>query len=332
MEISEATEQLQLLSLKNSRNTELKILNFGASIFSLEFQKQDKKINVVVGPKRPEDYLTASYHKRGKFFGSSIGRYAGRISKGKFEIDGESYSIYTEEGVHLHGGKYGFTYKFWKVEEVTKGEDPSVLLSYLSRDGEEGYPGNLQVWVRYTLTEDDRVKIDYSAETDKKTIVNLTNHTYFNLQGEGDVTKHLLQLKADRMLEVDEKLIPTGDLLQVEGSDKDFQKAKAVDNVFLDTAFAFSDPAAGSEKIVLQSPKSGISMKVFTSQPAVVVYVPKDLPSKWEYSTNIAAHRQAICLESQNFPDAPHHRAFPSAILNPGEKYRNSSIWEFNIQ
>lgn len=332
MESSQATEQLQLLSLKNSRNTEMKILNFGASIFSLEFQNGNERTNVVVGPKHPEDYLTSAYHKKGKYFGSSVGRYAGRISGGSFEIANKKHDIYTEDGVHLHGGKYGFTYKFWKVEEVTEGNDPSVLLSYLSKDGEEGYPGNLQVWVRYTLTEDDKVNIDYTAETDKETVVNLTNHTYFNLQGGGDVRAHQLQINADKVLEVDQKLMPSGKFLEVENSELDFRKAKAIDDVFLDTGYGFSDPAGTSEKIILKSPKSGISLKVFSQQPAVIVYVPEELPTEWEYSTNIAGHRQAICLETQNFPDAPHHSAFPLARLKPGEEYRNSTSWEFKIE
>ena len=331
MESSESYRQLRLLSLKNSRNTELKILNFGATIFSLEFQQEGKKVNIVVGPEKPEDYLRDIYHKRGKYFGSSVGRFAGRIGGGGFEINGKYYPIYNEDGVQLHGGQYGFTYKFWKVEELSQGKDPSALLSYLSKDGEEGYPGNLQVWVRYTLTEDDRLKIDYSAETDKETIVNLTNHTYFNLQGGGDVNAHNLKITADKVLETDERLIPSGNFLAVEGTDKDFRERKAVGGTSLDTVFALSTTGESREKIVLYSPKSGISLKVFTRQPAVVVYVPEDLPQEWQYSTAVAKHRQAICLETQNFPDAPNHPGFPSAKLKPGEKYENNTIWTFHL-
>lgn len=316
-----------MLTLKNSRNTELKILNFGATIFSLEFQQQSESINVVVGPEKPEDYLTEIYHKKGKYFGSSVGRYAGRISGGSFEIEGRKYPVFNEDGVHLHGGKNGFSYKFWDVEETCGGDDPSVLLSYFSEDGEEGYPGNLKVHVRYTLFENDTIEIEYSAETDRKTIVNLTNHTYFNLNGKGDVRAHKLQIKADQILEVDDKLLPTGRFLNVEHEKKDFRNPKPVDGDALDTTFKFIE--RDGEKVILRSPESGISLKVFTTQPAVVVYVPQDLPQDWKYSTNISEERAAICLETQNFPDAPHHSAFPSAILRPGEIYRNRTIWEF---
>lgn len=328
MEKSDISGQLEVLTIRNSRNTELKILNFGATIFSLKFRQKTETINVVVGPEHPEDYLTDIYHKRGKFFGSSLGRYAGRISKGGFKIDGRTFPVYNEDGVHLHGGKSGFSYKFWNVEEICGGKDPSVLLSYLSKDGEEGYPGNLRVHVRYTLFDDDKLQIDYSAETDRETIVNLTNHTYFNLQGKGDVTKHQLQIKADKILEVDEKLIPTGNFLKVENTPKDFRNPKAIAEIPLDSVFSLSKE--DEEKIILKSPESGISLRVFTSQPAVVVYIPENLPQDWPYSTKISKQRQAICLETQNFPDSPHHSAFPSARLKPGEKYRNSTIWKFD--
>ena len=332
MQSPKESPQLQLLSLTNSRHTELKILNFGATIFSLEFQKKNKeKINVVVGPEKPKDYLGESYHKKGKYFGSSVGRYAGRISNGSFEIDGKKYDLYTKDGVHLHGGKYGFSYKFWEVEEVNGEKNPSVLLSYLSENGEEGYPGNLRVKVKYTLTEEDEVKIDYTATTDEKTFVNLTNHTYFNLQGRGNIDRHRLQLEADRMLETDEQLMPTGNLLKVEGTSKDFRVMKAVDQIPLDTAFAFTGPGNSGKKIILESAESGISLQVYTQQPAVVVYVPEVLPQDWEYTTAIAEHRQAICLETQNFPDAPHHSSFPSALLKPDEIYKNRIVWKFKI-
>ena len=201
------------------------------------------------------------------------------------------------------------------------------MLSYFSKDGEEGYPGNLKVHVRYTLFDDDKIQIDYSAETDKETIVNLTNHTYFNLAGRGDVREHKLQIKADKILETDKRLVPIGKFLKVENTIYDFREPKAVAEIPLDSVFSLSE--GDEDKIILKSPESGISLRVFTSQPAVVVYVPEDLPQDWPYSTKISKQRQAICLETQNFPDSPHHSVFPSARLKPGEKYRNSTIWEF---
>ena len=321
-------EDIEVLTLVNSKKTELKILTFGATVFSLKLWSANKFINVVVGPADPEVYTSEIYHKRGKFFGATIGRTAGRISGGKFQLNGANYSLYTEDGANLHGGKYGFSYRLWTVEEVHYGKDPFVVLGYFSKGGEEGFPGNLRVKVKYTLTEENELKIEYSAETDQTTVVNLTNHTYFNLSGEGSVNDHELKIDAKKILEVDEKTRPTGTFLNIQGTEYDFRRGKMLGNVFLDTSFVLTGKPA-SERIFLSSQNSEISLNISTNQPAVVVYVPEKLPQDWEYSSNINESRAAICLEAQVHPDAPNHPEFPSVVLEPGENYLNSTTWKF---
>ncbi|MFV8838933.1 aldose epimerase family protein [Salinimicrobium soli] len=327
---SEPESQLKVLRLKNKKGVDLEILNFGATISALKFPVKGKMINVIVGPEDPQEYLSTVYHEKGKYFGASVGRYAGRISGGGFELNGKKYSLWTQNEVHLHGGKFGFSYKFWKVENQTEGADPSVSLSYLSEDGEEGYPGNLKVSVKYTLTEDNELKIDYRATTDKETVVNLTNHVYFNLNGHGTIDNHQLQVNSEKILEVDKKQFPTGNLVSLEGNPENFREQKKINSIALDTTFVL-EKQEEKENIFLKGDESGISLKVHTNQPAVVVYVPEDLPDNWRYKKEIGERRAAICLETQNYPDAPNHKNFPSALLKPGEEYHNSTTWKFRI-
>ncbi|MDT0644893.1 aldose epimerase family protein [Zunongwangia sp. F363] len=323
---------LKLISLKNANKTEVKILNFGAALFSLKmFAASGKKVNVIVAPRSPEDFLTARYKSHNKCFGASIGRYAGRISGGNFSLDGEEYTLYQTEGVHLHGGDNGFQYKLWEVEEETEGSDPSVTLSYFSRDGEEGYPGNLKVSVTYTLSEEDELKILYTAETDKKTVVNLTNHTYFNLNGEGSVSDHFLCINADKILEVDEKQLPTGNLVNLRENYKNFEDNKLIGNRLLDDTFVLnSDDQEVSARLF--APLTGIKLEMRTNQRAVVAYAPEELPMDLEYQTRISPEYPSLCLEGQNFPDAPNFRNFPSSVLEPGEKYQNHLSFKFSVK
>lgn len=315
-------EELKLIKLRNRQGTELEILNYGATIFSLKI----KQVNVIVGPASPEDYLEDIYHERGKFFGATVGRHAGRISKGGFKIEDVKYSLFEREGVHIHGGKFGFSYKFWEVFEKGEEDDPYVVMRYLSPDGEEGYPGNLEVQVKYALTEENEVIIEYNAQTDKKTVVNLTNHAYFNLNGGGDVDDHKLQISAEEYLETDAQNVPTGKFLKTAHTIFDFRKPAAIGEVPLDTVFSLGEV---QKEIILTGDRLGISLRVETDQPAVVVYVPQDLPDDWNYSTEVGAERAAICLETQKFPDAPHHSHFPSVLLEPGLNYRSLTLWKF---
>lgn len=323
----EVRDSLKIVTLKNSRNTVLEILNFGAAISSLTFSNS---INVIVSPRHPEDFLRAEYKKHNKCFGASIGRYAGRISNGKISINEKVHPLFTKEGVHLHGGDFGFAYKLWEIKEVKKGKNPWVLLTYFSEDGEEGYPGNLSVSVRYTLTEDNMILIEYEAITDQETVVNLTNHAYFNLNGGGNIKKHFLKFNSEKVLEVDQKLLPTGAFLDTQATKKDFSTGKKLGDLSLDDVFALKKDQ--EVEVFLKGDRSGISLSIKSNQPALVVYVPRKLPDDWEYQTEISEIKPSICLESQNFPDAPHQETFPSARLKPGERYRNVISWKFETE
>lgn len=328
---SEAHPSLKLIELVNARGTRLEILNFGAALFSLKFQREGGEyLNVLVSPERPEDFLEEIYKERNKCFGASIGRYAGRISEGYLPLDDAIYPLLTKEGVHLHGGEKGFAYQFWKIEEVSVEPDPFVRLSYFSEDGEEGYPGNLEVSVTYTLTEENDVKIEYEARTNKPTVVNLTNHAYFNLNGGGDIKKHLLQINADKVLETGRKMVPTGNFVSVKGTTKDYKSLWPVGNFSLDDAFVLKEGQEGP--IYLKGDQSNISLQVYTDQASVVVYAPEKLPGDWNYQTTISDSMPSICLECQNFPDAPHNPDFPSSVLRPGEVYRNVIRWKFKAE
>lgn len=322
---------LETITLLNTNKLELRVSTIGATILSLKVpDKSKKRVNVIVGLSRESDYISNPYLESGLFLGTTVGRYAGRISKGWFEIDSKKYPIYNENGVHLHGGKEGFDKKLWTIESVEEGESPSVTLSFLSKHLEEGYPGNLKAFVTYTLTKGNALKVTYKATTDQKTIINLTNHSYFNLNGEASILDHELQLNSDYYLDVDNNLIPSGKLNPVKGTRFDFNSKSLIgkDNFKgLDDTFVLRDDKL---KAIIASRKTGIQMKVYSNQPAVVIYTPlifTELPFKGgvKYSDF-----PAICFETQHFPDAPHHDHFPTTILNPGQTYINESIFEFS--
>ncbi|HSP11108.1 MAG TPA: aldose epimerase family protein [Salegentibacter sp.] len=323
-------EDLKIIQLVNGQENKLEILNYGAAISS--FTIRDKKgnlTNVIVSPKA-EEYISPVYKNHNKCFGASVGRYAGRISNGEFQLDGETYKLRQNEGVHLHGGDYGFAYKVWKIEEQTSAENPSVRLSYFSKDGEEGYPGNLKTEVKYTLTEENEILIEYTASTDKKTVLNLTNHAYFNLNGEGSVSDHFLQISAKKLLQVDEKMLPTGDLVKLKEHPKNFSESKLIGNRALDDSFVLAN-GSNENAAVLFAPLTGIKMELQTNQPALVAYAPEELPDDLEFKTRISKKYPSICLEAQNFPDAPNFRNFPSSVLKPGEKYYNKISLKFKV-
>lgn len=317
--------ETKVIKLKNSSGAELEILNYGATIIGLNIpDKNNNPVNVVVSLENEIDYVNEAH----PCLGSSIGRYAGRISRGKFLLNGIEYPLYNEEGVHLHGGKIGFDKKYWEIEQVS---DSKVVLSIESKDMEEGYPGNLKASVTYELTEQNEVKISYSALTDKATPVNLTNHAYYNLEGEGDVLNHKLLINSTNTLEVSPQLLPSGKLIPTKDNRFDRTDLEVIgreDFVGFDDAFVL---AKEESKAVLISNKTGIKMEVFTNQPACVVYTPVelgDLPIKNNAKYNKFS---SICFETQNFPDAPNNENFPSSILKPGKVYVNESIFKFSI-
>ncbi len=323
---------LKLIELVNSKRSSLKILNFGASIFSFRIKNnKGKLIDVVVGPKEASAYITQEYKEENKCFGATIGRYAGRISGPVIKLGGKEYPLSeTENGVQLHGGQNGFQCKLWDIEKVENGVDPFVVLSYTSENGEEGFPGKLQVKAKYQLTENDEVKISYTATTDKRTVVNITNHSYFNLNGQGSVSDHFLHVNALKILELDEKKLPTGNLIKVKETPKEFSSSKLIGNRELDDVFVTKK---GEEtQAQLFSPLSGIKMRLSSNQPALVVYSPESLPDKWTYSSPIDSQYPAIALEAQNYPDSPNFRNFPSSVLRPGETYENRTCFAFSVK
>ncbi|CAM4327075.1 aldose epimerase family protein [Gillisia limnaea] len=326
-----SAEDLKIYTLKNVEGTQLQILNLGASVFSLFIKdKNGKPLNVVVGPKNTEDYISEKYAEENRCFGASVGRYAGRISNGSFQLKGKTFELYQKNGAHLHGGFRGFQHKIWKLEAENSGTDPSLIFSCISEDGEEGYPGRLEIEVKYTLKSKNEIIIEYKASTNKSSPVNLTNHTYFNLSGKGSVSDHQLCIKAWNILEVDEKLMPTGKLLPLEEHPKNFSYVKEIEQLEVDDTFVLNNNTRIAAS--LYSPETGIEMQVETNQPSVVVYIPKQLPRIWQYQTEISDAFPSVCMETQNFPDAPNHDNFPKSILEPGEKYLNRSVFKFRIR
>lgn len=317
-------EDLKIYELENSTGMKLRILNLGAAVFQLLVKDhKGDLIDVAVGPKDPETFLTTRYKDENRCFGASVGRYAGRISNGRFELEGKEYQLSEKNGIHLHGGNRGFQHKIWELEEQTS---TSLIFSCSSEDGEEGYPGNLKVRVTYILNEDNKLTIDYTATSSEATPVNLTNHTYFNLNGERDITDHELFVDAEEILQVDEKLRPTGDFVPLSTHKKNFSPLKPIGMTEVDDVYVLKKQHPVAARLF--APQTQIGLQITTNQPAVVVYIPKSLPELWEYKTK-PTDFPSVCLETQNFPDAPNQENFPSAILKPGENYLNHTEFHF---
>lgn len=294
----------------NTPHITLIVLDYGAIIQKLLVKdRTGKYINMVVGSNFPNDYLTDT-----AYLGACVGRFAGRISSAQFELDREIYPLYGEQGMHLHGGKEGFGKKYWTIEEVDNGDRPYVTLSYFSKHLEEGYPGNLKVSVTYQLVN-NRVRIIHQAKTDRTTIINLTNHSYFKLDDTDSLKHYELQLNCPGRAETQDNLLPTGRIIPVKDSKYDFLNRRPIGETTLNTPYAIDKNATKTAE--LTSHISGISMEVKTNQPAVVVYTP--------------THFTGICFETQNYPDAPNQKHFPSSVLRPGELYKNESEFKFNL-
>ncbi|MFK7812029.1 MAG: aldose epimerase family protein [Maribacter sp.] len=286
------------------------VLDYGAIIQKLLVKDKDgESVNVVVGYNSPDKYLEDV-----KCLGACIGRYAGRISNGGFELDGHAYPLHQKDGIHLHGGKKGFGKKYWNIEEVNLGREPFVKLSYHSKHLEEGYPGNLKAFVTYKLIN-NQLFIIHEATTDLTTVVNLTNHSYFRLDDSSQINDYNFQLNCSKMVETYTDLLPTGRVVSVEDTSFDFLNEKKIESTRLDTPFVIDAESKVTGKV--SSDKTGISMEVSTNQPAVVCYTPAEFP--------------AICFETQNFPDAPNKKNFPSSRLRPGEIYKNESRFVFDL-
>ena len=335
-----------LYTLKNKNGMQVSITNFGATVVSIMApDKAGKMADVALG----YDDL-AGYELNKNYLGVLVGRYGNRIAHGKFSIDGTEYTLAKNNGDNsLHGGIKGFNKAMWEAKDVSKGGEAAVEMKYVSKDGEEGYPGNLSVRVVYTLTNKNELKIDYSATTDKKTVVNLTNHTYFNLagQGNGDILKHELMINADTFTPVDSGLIPTGELKKAEGTPFDFRKATAIgaridandEQIKLgggyDHNFVLNRKAATGLSLAarVSDPTSGRTMEVWTTEPGVQFYTGNFLDGSFRGKGGSAYQkRTAFCLETQHFPDSPNHPSFPTTLLKPGEKYHTTTVYKFEAK
>jgi aldose 1-epimerase len=314
----------------------IKLTNYGAIITAVEMPDKNGNIeNVVCGFEHLETYLSEEYLGSYPYFGAIIGRFGNRIAKGEMEIGEKKYQLAINNGPnHLHGGKEGFDKKLFNAETFEKDNEVGVKLTYLSPDGEENYPGNLQVTCVYTLTKNNELTIRYNAETDQTTVVNLTNHTYFNLSGgKENILNHKLQLNAEKMTEMTEQ-IPTGEIIPVEGTAFDFGKAKRIGEAGLEMGYDDNfvlDNEKGELKYTgcLSEENSGRKVEVFTTQPGIQVYTGFWNPELIINGTKQFGRFSGIALETQHYPDSVHQPDFPSTLLKPGEIYNQKTIYKF---
>jgi aldose 1-epimerase len=334
-------ETVELYTLKNSKGMEANVINYGGIIVSLKVPDRHGKVaDVVLGFDSMEDYS-----KDHPYFGALIGRYGNRISKGSFTLNGVQYTLARNNGEnHLHGGRKGFDKVMWTAKPVGK-KSTALELSYTSKDGEEGYPGNLSVTVTYGLSEANELRINYVASTDKDTVVNLTNHAYFNLagQGEGDILGHQMMISADRFTPIDAGLIPTGELRNVAGTPFDFRQPNLIGERIeandeqirfgkgYDHNFVLNG-ASGTLRLAarVSEPKSGRVMEVLTTEPGVQFYSGNFLDGTLRGKEGkVYQRRYGFCLETQHFPDSPNKRSFPTVVLKPGSPYKSSTVYRF---
>ncbi|WP_254085121.1 aldose epimerase family protein [Dawidia cretensis] len=331
-------------TLKNKNGVELKVINYGGIVTSLKVpDKRGVFEDVVLGFDSLKGYLGGS-----PYFGAIVGRYGNRIAKGKFTLDGQTYTLaQNNNGQHLHGGLKGFDKVFWQISEVSSSEGASLKLNYTSQDMEEGYPGTLQAEVVYTLTDNNEFKIAYTATTDKKTVVNLTQHTYFNLTGNAkrDILDHQVMLHADKFVPVDKVLIPTGKLKDVTGTPFDFRTATAVgqrvndkdEQLILgggyDHAWVLSPADSGKAVASVYEPTSGRFLEVYTTEPAIQFYCGNFLDGTVVGKQgNAYPKRFGLCLETEHYPDSPNQPSFPTVVLNPGETYSTQTTYKFSTK
>lgn len=331
-------QQVQLYTLTNANGMTVKITNYGAIVTSIQTPDRDGNMGeVALGFDNIDGYVPNDPH-----FGGIVGRYANRIAKGKFILDGQEYTLaVNDKPNHLHGGITGFDRVVWQAEPLQK--QNAIRLTYVSKDGEEGYPGNLTVVVTYTLTGFNALKIDYEATTDKATPVNLTNHSYFNLSAgkEKDILHHIVTIHADQFTATDKTLIPTGELASVKGTPYDFttptrvgDRIENLQGYGYDLNYVVRN---GGDKLVhaatVEDPSTGRVMQVQTTQPGIQFYTAYHLDGTLTGHNNTTYNRYAgLCLEAQHFPDSPNQESFPSTILKPGEKYSETTVYKFEVK
>ncbi|HEY6977563.1 MAG TPA: aldose epimerase family protein [Chitinophagaceae bacterium] len=338
-------KQTNLYVLKNKSNMQAAITNYGARVVSLLVPDKNEKItDVVVGFDNVKDYTEGG----DTYFGAIVGRYGNRIAKGKFKLDGREYNLATNNAPnHLHGGNKGFSREVWDADQPN---DSTLVLTYVSKDGEEGYPGNLTAKVTYTVTGNNELRIDYEATTDKKTVINLTNHSYFNLngQGTGTVNDHLMMINADKYTPVDSTLIPTGKIESVANTPLDFRTPTTIGSRINDTGniqlkygkgydhnFVLNRNGGAelSKAAEVAGDVSGIVMDVYTMEPGVQFYGGNFMNGSHTIKGDKKDdYRTAFCLETQHYPDSPNHPQFPSTTLEPGKTYKTTTIYAFSVK
>jgi aldose 1-epimerase len=333
---------VELYTLSNKNGVEVKIMTYGGIVVGLKTPDKNGKLgDVVLGFDSLDGYVSKS-----PYFGAIIGRYGNRIAQGRFTLNGTAYKLAQNNGQNaLHGGLRGFDKQVWKVRSAGAN---FLELGYLSRDGEEGYPGNLNVTVRYALNDANELKIDYSATTDRATVLNLTNHSYFNLAGEGqgDILDQVLTVNAERFVPVDKGLIPAGEFRSVEGTPFDFRKPAVIgarinaddeqirlgpgyDHCFVLNKTGDSLPLAAAA----YDPKTGRVLEVFTTEPGIQLYTGNFLDDTIHgKGGHVYPRRSAFCLETEHYPDSPNHPKFPTTVLNPGEHYHSTTMWKFSAR
>ena len=335
--------EVQLFTLTNANGVKATITNYGGTLTSLLVPDKNGKMgDVILGFDNVSGYQSPEFKKAGPYFGALIGRYGNRIKAGKFTLEGKEYSLAKNNGPNsLHGGLKGYDKVVWQAEPGAAADGQSLKLSYVSKDGEEGYPGTLTVAVVYTLTNDNALKIDYTATSDKATVVNLTNHTYFNLNhGAGkDILGHEVTLPADRYTVVDATLIPTGELRPVKGTPFDFTAPHAIGERIAQVPGGYDhnwvlNTATGQHAAaIVYEPVSGRTLEVTTDEPGIQFYTGNFLDGtlKGKGGTVYGKHA-GFCLETQHFPDSPNQPKFPSTVLKPGETFHSVSTYKFGVR
>lgn len=324
---------VDLFTLTNSARNIVQLTNYGAILVSVQVPDRDgKRANVNLGFDNLKSYLDGH-----PFFGATIGRYANRIAKGKFRLDGKDYTLAVTDGSnHLHGGLVGFDKQVWHAEELRNRDSVGVRFTLHSPDGQEGFPGNLDVTAEYTWSNDNELAYTFEAKTDAATVLNLTNHAYWNLAGagHGDVLEHVLQLTCDKYVAVDDTLIPTGVISKVDGSPLDFRQPHALGERIAqlpktkgyDHCYVVDGPVGELRSCaVVRELGSGRVMEMSTTQPGVQLYTANHLGAPW-------GRHGAFCLETQHYPDSPNHPEFPTTRLDPGETFSESTVVRFTVQ
>jgi len=338
-------KKTDLYVLTNAHGLEMCVTNFGARVVSLMVPDKDGNFaDIVLGEDSIDIYVN---RPKDFYYGAVIGRYGNRIGGAKFTLDSVEYILSANNnGNSLHGGPKGFHHQVWDVEQPDK---QTLVFSYVSVDGEEGYPGNLSVKMTYKLTDNNEFYIEYEATTDKATVLNLTHHSYFNLAGDaaGSINDHVLMLNADFYTPVDSVLIPTGEVLPVEGTPMDFRTPMTIGDRVNDTSFVqikyglgydhnwvLNKTLYGSPELAatVKDPKSGRVMEVFTTEPAIQFYGGNFMKGDTGKGGRVYQHRGAFCLETQHYPDSPNKPQFPSTVLRPGETYSHICIYKFSVE